>query len=123
MRSINFLLTYLLTYKTQNPLKLPGVPQTNETISGASGPKSPYCEDMWGKYCCLTIFPIVDTCLRGEDIARDKVVGWCPDGILSDFLRPVFLASRVHHVSDLHLKFALEPHHVWKYGRHLNCDG
>jgi len=24
---------------TQNPLKLPGVPQTNETISAASGPK------------------------------------------------------------------------------------
>jgi len=20
--------------------------------------------------------------------------------------------------SDLHLKFALRPHHVWKYGRH-----
>ena len=25
--------------KTQNPLKLAGVPQTNETISDASGPK------------------------------------------------------------------------------------
>ena len=25
--------------KTRNPLKLPGVPQTNETISAASGPK------------------------------------------------------------------------------------
>jgi len=24
----------------------------------------------------------------------------------------------VQHVSDLHLKFALRPHHVWKYGRH-----
>jgi len=23
----------------------------------------------------------------------------------------------VHHVSDLHPKFALRPHHVWKYGR------
>jgi len=22
----------------------------------------------------------------------------------------------VQHVSDLHLKFALRPHHVWKYG-------
>jgi len=30
----------------------------------------------------------------------------------------VFSASRVQHVSDLHLKFALRPHHVWKYGRH-----
>jgi len=24
----------------------------------------------------------------------------------------------VQQVSDLHLKFALRPHHVWKYGRH-----
>jgi len=28
----------------------------------------------------------------------------------------VFQASRVQHVSDLHPKFALRPHHVWKYG-------
>jgi len=34
------------------------------------------------------------------------------------FLRPAFPESRVHQVSDLHLKFALRPHHVWKYGRH-----
>jgi len=24
---------------------------------------------------------------------------------------------------DLHPKFALRPHHVWKYGRHPICDG
>jgi len=28
----------------------------------------------------------------------------------------------VQHVSDLHLKFTLRPHHVWKYGRHPICD-
>jgi len=27
-------------------------------------------------------------------------------------------ASRVQHVSDVNPKFALRPHHVWKYGRH-----
>ena len=32
--------------KMRNPLKLPGVPQTNETISAANGPSSPYCGDM-----------------------------------------------------------------------------
>ena len=32
------------------------------------------------------------------------------------FLRPVFSVSPVQHVSDLHLKFALKPHHVLKYG-------
>jgi len=34
------------------------------------------------------------------------------------FFRPVFPASRVQHISDLHSKFALRPHHVWNYGRH-----
>ena len=29
------------------------------------------------------------------------------------FLQPVFPASLVQHVSDLHPKFALRPHHVW----------
>jgi len=29
--------------------------------------------------------------------------------IFNDILRPVFAASRVQHVSDLHLKFALRP--------------
>jgi len=35
---------------------------------------------------------------------------------LATFLRPVFAASRVQHVSDLRVKFALRSHHVWKYG-------
>jgi len=39
-----------------------------------------------------------------------------------DFLRPVFPASRVQHVSDPHPKFALRPHHVWKYGRHIQSS-
>jgi len=29
----------------------------------------------------------------------------------------------VQQVSDLHLKFALRPHYVWKYGRHPICGG
>jgi len=36
-------------------------------------------------------------------------VRWCQNG---DFLRPVFPASRVQHISDLHSKFALGPHHL-----------
>jgi len=50
-------------------------------------------------------------------IQPDKVVQWCADGKVSViFLHPVFSASRVQHVSDLHLKLTLKPHHVWKYG-------
>ena len=25
-------------------------------------------------------------------------------------------------ISDLHSKFALRPHYIWKYGRHPICD-
>jgi len=33
------------------------------------------------------------------------------------FLCPVFSASHVQHISDLHSKFTVRPHHVWKYDR------
>jgi len=48
-----------------------------------------------------------------------------PDGDFWRFLRPVFSAGRAQaqHISDLHSKFALRPHHVWKYGRHPICGG
>jgi len=29
----------------------------------------------------------------------------------------------VQHISDMHSKFALRPHHVRQYGRHPICDG
>jgi len=28
----------------------------------------------------------------------------------------------MQHISDMHSKFALRPHHVWKYGRHPMSD-
>jgi len=85
--------------KTRNPLKLAGVPQTNKPIS-AVGQSSPYYKDFWGIYCCLRrFFPIVDACINCEDIARRScamVPSW---RIFGDFLRPVFSASRMQHVS------------------------
>jgi len=42
---------------------------------------------------------------------------------MANFLRPVFSVSRMQPFSDLHPKFALGPHHVWKYGKHSICDG
>jgi len=99
--------------KTRNPLKFAGVPQTNETISAAMGRSSPYCKDMWGRYCCLTsFFPIVDTCLTTADIARQSCAMVRMWRFISSILRPVFPASHVQHISDLHSKFALRPHHV-----------
>ena len=52
-------------------------------------------------------------------IQPDKIVRLFQNG---DFLRPVFSASRVQHISDMHSKFALRPHHVWKFGRHPISD-
>jgi len=42
--------------------------------------------------------------------------------LFGDFLRPPFPVSRVQHISDLHPKFTLRSHHVWKYGRHPISD-
>jgi len=42
--------------------------------------------------------------------------------ILATFLRPVFAASHVQRISDLHSNFALRPHRVPKYGKHPISD-
>jgi len=80
---------------------------------------SPYYEDMWRRYCCLTSFFWLSIHSLVAKIQPDKVVLWCADG---DFLCPVFSASHVQHFSDMHSKFALRPHHVSKYGSHPICD-
>ena len=98
--------------KTRNPL-------TSQPLVGRS---SPYYQEMWRRYCCLTsFFPIVDTCLSSEDVARQicaMVRRW---RFFVSFLHPVFPARRVQHISDLHSKFALRPHQVPKNGRHPIC--
>ena len=101
--------------KTWNPLKFAGVPQSRQQISAVSRPKFTI---LWGYVEEVStfnkFFPIVDICLSCEDTARQScamVPKW-------RVLRPVFAARRVPRISDLHSKFALRPHHVWKYGRH-----
>ena len=55
-------------------------------------------------------------------IWADKIVRWCPDGdFFWPFLGPAFLASRAQHISGVHSKFALRPHHVSRYRRHPIC--
>ena len=104
---------------TRNPLKFTGVPQTRQQISAASGPKFTI---LWGHVEDILLlnkyfFPIVDTCLSCEDIARQSC-GTVPR-LFGDFLHLVFPARRAQHISDLHPKFALRPHQVPKYGRQL----
>jgi len=66
--------------KTRNPLKFAGVPQTTQPLVGRS---LPYCEDVWRRYCCSTIFFRLSIRALVAKISSDKVVRWCPDG---DFL-------------------------------------
>jgi len=100
-----------------------GCPKLTKRSQPLVDRSSPYCQDMWGIYCCITrFFPIVDTCLSCEDIARQscaKVSRW---RVFASFLCPVFSTSCTQHVSDMHSKFALRPHHVWKYGRRPMSD-
>jgi len=99
-----------------------GVPQTRQSISAISGPKF---TTLWGHLKEILLlnrfFPIVDTCLSCEDIDRQSCAMVPRWPIFGDVLGPAFTASRAQHVSDLHSKFALGPHHVWMYGRHPMC--
>jgi len=102
---------------------LQGCPKLTKGSQPIVGQSSPYCKDMWRRYCCLTsFFRIVDMCLSCEDIARRSCAMVPIWRFLATFLHPVFAASRVQQVSDLHSKFALRPRHVWKYGRHPISD-
>jgi len=123
--------------KTRNQLKFAEVSQTPEPMSAVSGPKFTilwrHVEDI---LLLNNFFSIVDTCLSCEDIARRSCAMVPLDGdfwrlfcvlhfqraACSDFFASCILASRMQHASDLHLKFALRPRHVWKYGRHPICD-
>ena len=42
--------------KTRNPLKLAGCPKLTKRSQPLVGRSTPYCKDMWGRYCCLTSF-------------------------------------------------------------------
>jgi len=102
-----------------------GCPKRANRAQPLVGRSSPYYHILRtrGGYCCLTcFFPTVDTCLSCKDIAQQSCVMVIRWWIFGDFLGSAFPASCVQHISDLHSKFALGPHHVWKYGRHPVCD-
>jgi len=106
--------------KTQKPLKFAGVPQTCQQISAVSMPKFII---IWGHVEEASVFNKfffrLSIHASAAKIQSDKVVRWCKNG---DFLRPIFSVSCLQHISDMHSKFALRPHHVWKYGRHPISD-
>jgi len=108
--------------KTRSLLKFNGVPQTRQPISAASGPTFTILLRHVEDILLFNKFSTVNTCHSCEDIARQICAMLRRWRIFGEFLRPVFSASRMQHILDLHSKFALRPHHVWKYGRLPICD-
>jgi len=68
------------------------------------------------------LFPIVDTCINCKDIALQSCAMVRRWQFFASFFHPVFPASCMQHISDMHSKFTVKPHRVWKYGRHPISD-
>jgi len=82
-----------------NSLGCPKLPNRSQPLVGWS---SPYCGDIWRRHCWLTsFFPIVNMCLRCEDIARQSCAMVHRWQFFASYLRPVFPASCVQHISEL----------------------
>jgi len=107
---------YSSAAKTRNPLKFAGVPQTRRQISDVSRPKFTILWAHVGQTLLFNKFcSVINMCLSCKDIARQSCAIVPRLAIFGEFLHPEFEASRVQHVSDLHLKFALRPQHeVWQ---------
>jgi len=105
--------------KTRNPLKFAGVPQTRQQISAVSRPRFTILREHVEEESVFNSFFWLSIHALAAKMQPKKVVRWFQNG---DFLHPVFSASHLQHISDLHSKFALRPHHVWKYGRHPVSD-
>jgi len=102
---------------------LQGCPKLANRSQPLVGRSSPYYQDMWRRYCCLTVFFRLPIHALVAKIWPDKVVRWCRDGdFWRLFLHPVFAASRVQRISDLHSKFALRPHHERKKRKKIEED-
>jgi len=105
--------------KNRNPLTFTGVPQTRQQISAVSRLKFTVLSGHVKEVFLLNkFFPIVDVCLSSEDIAQQS----CTMVPKCRFFVSCIFSEPVRHISDMHSKFALRPHHVWKYGRHPISD-
>jgi len=90
---------------------LPGCPKVPNWSQPLVGRSSPYCEDMWGRYRCLTSF---SDCRYMPELRRYSPTKLCDDycdgAQMANFWRffgPAFPASHVQHISDMHSKFAV----------------
>jgi len=98
--------------KTRNPLKFAGVPQTTGPISATSGSKFTI---LWRHLEDILVLNNFSDCRCVPYLRRYSPTKLCDAAqmaIFGDFFAPCISASRAQHVSDLHSKFALGPHHV-----------
>ena len=109
--------------KRETHWNLLGCPKLAIRSQPLVGRRSPYCKDIWRKYYHLTSF--FSNCRYIPSLRRYSPTNLC-DGAQMAIFGVIFAscisASRAQHVSDMHSKFALWPHHVWKYGRHPISD-
>jgi len=100
-----------------------GCPKLTNRSQPLAGQSSPYCKDMWGIHCRLTsLFSdcrYVSQLWRYSPRSCTMVPRWRNFG---DFFGSCISSELREHISDLHSKFALGPHHMWKYGKHPICD-
>ena len=100
-----------------------GVQLTTGSVSTDSGPKFTILWELRVEEI-LRLNKFFSDCRYMPQLRKCSPTKLC-DGaqmaIFGDFLRPVFSASHVQHISDVHSKFALGPRHVQKYGRHPIC--
>ena len=105
----------------RKPLKLAGVPKINKMISAASRPKFTRLQGHVEEILLLNKF--FSDCRYVPYLRRYTPTKLCDGAQMAIFCILHFSASREQYISDLHCKFALGPHHVWKFGRHPIYDG
>ena len=111
--------------KTHKLLKFAGLPQTRQQISAISGLKFTILWGHVGRYSRLTSYFRLSIHALVQ-LRRYSPTKSCDDSLMANFwwcFASYISVSRMQHVSDLHPKFVLRPHHVCKYDRHPICNG
>ena len=109
--------------KTRNQLKFAEVPQTGKPISAVTGPTFAILRGHVEEILLFNSFfsdcRYVPQLRRYSPTNCAMVPRWRIFG--NFFASCIFSEPRA--ARDLHPKFALRPHYVWKYGIHPICDG
>ena len=98
---------------------LQGCPKLANRSQPLAGRSSPYYEDMWRRYRCLTSFFRLSIYALVVKIWPDKVVWWCHN--VNFFASCIFSEPRAAHFRDA-FKIRTKATSCVKYGRHPISD-